>query len=202
MAYAHVIVGAILAKQGDTAQGKQELTTGLRLLERLGESDASNALVPYITSTAVPSLAHILIEERDYAGAHRVYVEARDRMERLLAKTQGPAGSKQFLAQLYSTTAWTALLARRAPEAVTAAQTSLEIDPTSLLARMNLAHAYLLTGQVEQARAIYVENKDVVLDDRRGFTQVVLKDFKDLRDAGLSSPDMDEIEAMLTAPTP
>jgi hypothetical protein len=66
----------------------------------------------------------------------------------------------------------------------------------------NLAHAYLFNGQFENAKAIYLENKDAKLGDSElTFSQVVLDDFKELQDAGITHPDMEKIKILLTKAT-
>jgi hypothetical protein len=49
-----------------------------------------------------------------------------------------------------------------------------------------------LDNQFDKAKAIYLENKDAQLgDDERTFSQVVLDDFKELEEAGITHPDME-----------
>ena len=65
--------------------------------------------------------------------------------------------------------------------------------------KTNLAHGYLFDNQFEKAKAIYLENKDAKLrDDEQTFTEEVLDDFRQFRGAGLTHPDMEKIEALLT----
>jgi len=64
--------------------------------------------------------------------------------------------------------------------------------------KTNLAHAYLFNNQFGKARAIYLENKDAKVRDGRTFTQVVLDDFKEFQEAGITHPDMEKIKALLT----
>jgi hypothetical protein len=66
----------------------------------------------------------------------------------------------------------------------------------------NLAHAYLFNNQFEKAKAIYLENKDAKLrDGELTFSQVVLDDFKELQDEGITHPDMEKIKTLLTTKT-
>jgi hypothetical protein len=92
---------------------------------------------------------------------------------------------------------WLELLDRRPREAVSAALKGLEADPTLVSIEVNLAHGYLLDDQVEKATAIYVENKDVILEGTRTFADAVRDDFKLLREKGITHPDMDRIEQLL-----
>ena len=50
-----------------------------------------------------------------------------------------------------------------------------------------------------KAKAFHLENKNAKIpDDERTFGQAVLDDFKELHDAGLTDPDMENIRALLT----
>ncbi len=64
-------------------------------------------------------------------------------------------------------------------------------------ARLNLAHAYLVNGQFEKAKAIYSKYLGQRLEDGRSWDNEMLNDFKLLRDAGQDHPGMKKIEAML-----
>jgi tetratricopeptide (TPR) repeat protein len=82
------------------------------------------------------------------------------------------------------------ILANQPKDAITTALKGLESDPKNSDLKINLAHGYLLNGEFEKAKTVYLENQD-----RRN---AVLKDFKEMRQHGITSPDMDKIEAILT----
>ena len=114
-----------------------------------------------------------------------------------LAEDRSNAQAQRDLASAYGNMSWLELLDRRPREAVSAALKGLEADPTQVWIKANLAHGYLLDDQVEKATAIYVENKDVILEGTRTFADVVRDDFKLLREKGITHPDMDRIEQLL-----
>jgi tetratricopeptide (TPR) repeat protein len=102
----------------------------------------------------------------------------------------------------YVALAWYELLNRKPRQAIEASLKALEWSPSGAVTiKTNLAHAYLLDNQFDKAKAIYLENKDAKLDDKRSFTQAVLNDFKELQDAGITHPDMEKIKALLPAET-
>jgi tetratricopeptide (TPR) repeat protein len=102
----------------------------------------------------------------------------------------------------YIQLAWYELFNRKPREAIDASLKALEWSPSDAVAiRTNLAHGYLFDNQFDKATAIYLENKDAKLDDERNFGQAVLDDFNQLKEAGISHPDMEKIEALLTAKT-
>jgi tetratricopeptide (TPR) repeat protein len=92
---------------------------------------------------------------------------------------------------------------RKPREAIAASLKALEVSPDdAVLIKTNLAHGYLFDNQFEKAKAIYLENKDAKLrDDQQTFTEEVLDDFMQFRDAGLTHPDMEKIEALLITET-
>ena len=90
---------------------------------------------------------------------------------------------------------------RKPREAIAASLKALELTPeNAVLIKTNLAHGYLFDNQFEKAKAIYLENKDAKFrDSGQTFSEEVLDDFKQFRDAGITHPDMEKIEALLTA---
>ncbi len=101
------------------------------------------------------------------------------------------------LAGSYGSLAYTELFARHPQEAIAAAHRGLEVDPTQVWIRTNLAHGYLFDNQYAKALAIYTENQDVKLPDGRTFAEAVLADFQELRAKGIDHPDMAKIERLL-----
>jgi predicted Zn-dependent protease len=164
----------------------KEVRTGLELFRRLAEQDPSNALYQFQVANGGTLLANVLLAQKKYEEAFQALASARDILEQLVARFPDNRMYQSSLAENYTTTAWAFLLTQRPNEAIDAASKGVELDPTKRSSlKMNLAHAYLLTSQFEKAKTIYLENKDVKLPDGRGFAQVVLKDFKDLREAGV-----------------
>jgi uncharacterized protein YecT (DUF1311 family) len=104
--------------------------------------------------------------------------------------------------EYYSDLGWYQLFKRKPRESIAASLKALELSPDdTVLIKGNLAHGYLLDNQFDQAKAIYLENKDAKLDDERSFRQAVLDDFKELEEAGVTHPDMEKIKALLTTET-
>lgn len=198
LATAHFLVGAILQEQGDHGQAMKELIASLEIFRRLVDQDPSNAMFQFQVANTGSAVADLLLAQKKYAEACRAFGNARAVLEPLVVKFPDNLFYKEELPKIYGGSSWACLLAQRPDEAIGAASKRLELDPTKHSAKMNLAHAYLLTNQFEKAKAIYLENKDVKLPDGRGFVQVVLKDFKDLREAGVTHPDIKRIERLLS----
>src|SRR6266550_562598 len=67
----------------------------------------------------------------------------------------------------------------------------------AVLIKGNLADAY----QFDKAKALYLENQNAKISDERSFIQMVLDDFKELQEAGITHPDIEKIKALLTVKT-
>jgi len=104
--------------------------------------------------------------------------------------------------EYYMEVGWYQLFNRKPRESIVASQKALELAPDdTVVINTNLAHAYLFDNQLEKAKAIYLENKDAKVDDHRTFSQAVLDDFKELQEAGVTHPDMENITTLLTTET-
>ena len=57
----------------------------------------------------------------------------------------------------------------------------------------NLAHAYILSGDYESAKAIYTQFKDQKFPDGRSWDTVVIENFKALKEEGIEHPDFIKI---------
>ena len=97
---------------------------------------------------------------------------------------------------------WYQLFNRKPSESIAASLKALELSPDkAVMINGNLAHGYLFDNKFEKAKGIYLENKDAKLHDGRAFAQVVLDDFKEFQEAGITHPDMEKIKALLTNKT-
>ncbi len=95
------------------------------------------------------------------------------------------------------------LFNRTPREAIGASLKALKLSPDdAVIIKTKLAHGYLFDNQFNKAKAIYLENKDAKLrGSERTFGQVVLDDFKEFQETGITHPDMEKIKALLTTKT-
>jgi sugar lactone lactonase YvrE/tetratricopeptide (TPR) repeat protein len=103
----------------------------------------------------------------------------------------------------YLSLAWYYLFDQNPREAIAASLKALELSPyNAAMIKVTLGHSYLFDNQFDKAKAIYLENKNAKLrDDERTFSQAVLDDFKELKEAGITHPDIEKIRALLTTET-
>ena len=68
----------------------------------------------------------------------------------------------------------------------------MQYDSTKIWMRVNLAHGYLLDGQYEAAKDLYIQNKDFKFFGR-SCSEIIVDDFNYLREQGIYHPDMEKI---------
>jgi tetratricopeptide (TPR) repeat protein len=109
----------------------------------------------------------------------------------------------RYLAAYYIDLGTCQLYNRKPREAIAASLKALELTPANaVLIKTNLAHGYLFDNQFDKAKAIYLENKDAKLPyGHETFSDEVLDDFKQFREAGITHPDMEKIDALLSGKT-
>ena len=95
-----------------------------------------------------------------------------------------------------------ALFARRYDEAQAFAKRALDLAPDNLVPAGNLAHALMLSGSSDDARALYLRYRGMKMSPTSGrrWDDVTREDFGLLRRMGQTSPLMTEIEAQLAPP--
>jgi uncharacterized protein len=104
------------------------------------------------------------------------------------------SGDKEALGSV----SWLALFAKEFTPALDAAERALTAEPNLLWIAMNRAHALMFLGRAEEAREVYLVNKDRrIPQNGKIWQQVIGEDFAQLRKAGLDHPQMAEIEAAL-----
>jgi tetratricopeptide (TPR) repeat protein len=94
------------------------------------------------------------------------------------------------------------LFNRKPREAIAAALKALELDPdNATMINTVLATGYLFDNQFEKAKAIYLKNIPASIQANRSFGEVVLDNFKNLEEAGVTHPDVKKIKELLTSKT-
>ena len=102
----------------------------------------------------------------------------------------------------YLSLAWYHLFDQNPREAIAASLKALELSPhNAAMIKVALAHSYLFDNQFDKAKALYLENQNAKISDERSFIQMVLDDFKELQEAGVTHPDIEKIKALLTVKT-
>jgi tetratricopeptide (TPR) repeat protein len=92
------------------------------------------------------------------------------------------------------TGSWYALLSNRAQQAAELAEAALKLDPSKRWIDVNRAHAYLLLGRYDDAKAIYLKHKDTPSDlNGRMTTDIIRGEFTQFRKLGLATDAIDRM---------
>jgi tetratricopeptide (TPR) repeat protein len=108
----------------------------------------------------------------------------------------GNADGKASLAQFWGGLGYSFTMAGADALALTCDEKGLSIDGSQVWIKVNVAHAYLFTGRVEEAKRLYNEIKSLKWNDRP-LMEDIRDDFKELRSLGRDHPAMDSILSML-----
>jgi tetratricopeptide (TPR) repeat protein len=111
-------------------------------------------------------------------------------------KDKDNAAKKDAVVSDYGSLAWLELLNGDPASSIEDATSALNMDSTQTWIKGNLAHGYLLSGRMEEAKSTYLASKGEEVNSEI-FEQVVFEDFVVLTHLGLGSPSMIEIEKVL-----
>ena len=131
-----------------------------------------------------------------YDAAYDLEKKSRETAEEMDTKNGKKPG--KLTAGALGSLSWYGLFARDYAGALAAADRAIALDPPGLVASTNKAHALMFLGRDEEARTAYLAHRGEKIDDKRAWNEAIVKDFADLRAAGLTNPLMDEMTRALT----
>lgn len=97
----------------------------------------------------------------------------------------------------YNNIGWYYILTKQYLKAVKYLKEGEKIDETELLIKGNLAHALLLSGETEHAKAIYLKYKNQNINENRSWIEMVTSDFETFKTKAIISDQFDIILTML-----
>jgi tetratricopeptide (TPR) repeat protein len=160
----------VLQKQPDSAQKQYNLAASLerraKATERTNETKYELAVADLIETA---TLLRPLKDSKDFP-------DAKDRLIFNLGILSNDA-----------------LFVKKDEVALAAAEEALALDPSQLWIATNKAHGLMFLGRIEEARRLYLANKE--------WEREIAKDFVELREFGRSDPLMDQILAELGVTT-
>jgi hypothetical protein len=137
----------------------------------------------------------------DYPDAHQTYANEMQVLVMDLGKSPDDTTTNKLKAEqadTYGNLAWSELLTKDYAQALSDAQAGINTDPKEDWVNVNLAHAYLFTGQLPQAEKIYFADPNRVLaENGETFAVTVLGDFKTFRGMKMVAPGMDTVQQTL-----
>jgi tetratricopeptide (TPR) repeat protein len=99
------------------------------------------------------------------------------------------------VADLIGSLAYDFVLAYDFAAALETADKAITLQPDLIFVYGNRAHALMFLDRVDEARTLYLRYRGKSVTDDQSWEISVLRDFAELREAGLSRPLMDEIES-------
>jgi tetratricopeptide (TPR) repeat protein len=149
------------------------------------------------------NIGRVLTTLRKLSDALIAYRESLAIVSRLIDRYGGTAqwqGDRQRAITGIGGLAYYMVLSGSFAPALAAADEAIKLAPDQTWLYTNRAHALMLLGRTEEARAVYLAHrgKPKVQGDK-SWEAVVLEDFAALRKAGLTRPLMDEIEKEFAA---
>ncbi|MFL6796015.1 MAG: tetratricopeptide repeat protein [Xanthobacteraceae bacterium] len=203
LAYVYIQLADALMKEGNRAealayyQKGRELREKLVTLEPKSVSRKTNLIYVYrrlaLVSLADGKRAEALGYYRKTLALREAIAAQAEQDEIASDKRAGPTTASRL-----SSVSWSAVFAEDFNRALTAAERALELSPGTLWIIMNRAHALMFLGRAEEARAVYLRYRDQQnVQGTKSWRTVLLEDFAELREAGLTRPLMTEIEEKL-----
>lgn len=108
---------------------------------------------------------------------------------------------RESISQVYGNLAWYQLQTKAFKDALDSSKSGLRINPEKKWINSNLALAYVLTGQFDRARPIYLglknERYDAEERDNRKFRDVFLQDINELQNIGITHPNFGGVKSLL-----
>ncbi len=157
------------------AEKLAKLTTVLARFHEIDQIDAAHKAGNYAEALKL-SEAHVAATEADEI------------------KKEGKAG--KLTAGALIGLSWEALFAREFSKSLDASERAIKLSPNDLVPVTNQAHALMLLGRTDEAKAIYLAHKGEPLQGKT-WEKVISEDFGKLHQAGITHPMMAEIETAL-----
>jgi tetratricopeptide (TPR) repeat protein len=188
--------GDVLQAQADLAGALAAFRDSLTIARTQAKLAPTNAEWQQELSLLLPRIAQVELTAGDAPGAVTADEEWVETARRIYAAT--PSGeAKAGLALALGDLSWALMLNNDAQNALNRADESLSLDPSLLFVQGNRAEALLLLGRFDEAKAIYLANKDKKIGEKP-LPEVLRDDFAQLRKSGIDTPDMKRFEELLS----
>jgi tetratricopeptide (TPR) repeat protein len=201
LAYVYEGLANALLADGRRAEAIAAYETALAVREKLAAAQADNADRQVDVARAHIRLAGALLADgKPAAEAHTHYQKASAILEQIVAQTEQAEVAANGKPRVETATrlgqlAWYALFTREFDKALGSANRALGIAPEKTWIQVNRAHALMLLRRVDEARSLYLQYRGAKnVEGAKSWEDAILKDFAELRKAGLSDPLMAEIE--------
>jgi tetratricopeptide (TPR) repeat protein len=198
-------VGDVFRAQGKLAEALQAHHDSLAIMERLAATDPSNTVWQRDLSVCYNKIGNVLVQQGQLEEALKAYRDSLAIMERLVAADRSNMEWERDLQIFVSGIggiAYRFVLDRNFAIALECADQAISLAPAQIWFYSNRAHALMFLGRDDEARAIYLRyrgEQHASADKSKSWEAAVLDDFAELRQAKLTHPLMDEIEALFAS---
>jgi hypothetical protein len=114
-----------------------------------------------------------------------------------IAAADATPENKQKAADALNRLAWVQVLSKDGAAAEASARQALTFSPNAAVVQMNLAHALLISGKRDEARAIYAAIQSGDAGEGRTLREVILADFDAMQEAGVPDDTIASVRAEL-----
>jgi tetratricopeptide (TPR) repeat protein len=143
------------------------------------------------------SIQDINVDMGNAAGA-LASAEEQVKLCRSIYETSPSADVKSDLVIALGSLSFALLENRRPADALGIAQEALSLDRNAAWVELYRVDALLLLGRFEEARDIYIANKDKRIDGASNFMGAVIDNFDELKRFGIDNPQMETIQTLLS----
>ena len=179
---------------GDRARRLKSYKAVSPSMQRLAQADAGNAGRQHELAVSYERVGNVQVAQGDLASALKSHGAE-------LAINKLWHDNLHDAAAGFGGLAFKLVLAHDMTNALAAADQSISLAPDQIWLYTNRAHALMFLGRIDEARALYLKyrgQKDAS-SDAKPWETIVLGDFAEFRNAGLTNPLMDEIEKLFTS---
>ncbi len=174
------------------APAPQPNTPAVAPPKAVAEATPPPASQPTFTAAEWQAAMNYAAQGGNYARAFKIAQEAEAKTEADETKAIGAPGEKTRAALVG--VGWYGLFARQFKASLDASERAISLKSGELVPVTNRAHALMLLGRADDAKAVYLSHKgEKVLGVL--WEKAISGDFDALRKAGITNPLMDEIEA-------
>ena len=188
---------------GDLGEALKAYRDSFAIRERVAAADRSNTRWQRDVSVSYNRVGDVLVAQGKLEEALAAYRDGLAIAERLAAADRSNTqwqNDLQYSIGRVGLLAYVFVLARDFVRALEVVDQTISLAPNNLWLYATRAHALMFLGRVDGARSLYLQYRgEKNVRNGKSWETVVLEDFNELRQIGLTHPLMDEIETKFTA---
>src|SRR5712671_1566415 len=196
-------IGNILVTQRRFDEAQEAFRSALGIAERLAAAAPTNTGLQRDLFVLNIKLGDVLTAQDKFDEGLKAYRASLDAVSRLAKADPGNLRRRDellFAVDRVSDTSYKLLLARNFTTALEYADEVISFALDMIHLHRNRAHALMFLDRINEARTLYLQyrGQNRVIEEKSWDT-VVLGDFAEMRQGGLTHPLMDEIEKLFTS---